>query len=80
MKNKILIAFLLLISASASAQKWALSSSTWIVSYSWMSPTYYTTVKVEGDTIVDGISCKKIGNSSPIFTYESNDTAYIYCR
>lgn len=78
MRNKILITFLLLISASVSAQKWALPSSTWIVSYSWISPTYYSTIKVEGDTIIDGISCKKIGNSSPIYTYESNDTAYIY--
>ena len=78
MRNTILIAFVLLIHTSAFAQKWALPSSTWIVSYSWMSPTYYTTIKVEGDTTIDGFSCKKIGNTSPIYTYESNDTAYIH--
>jgi len=78
MRNIIMIAFALLMHTSTFAQKWALSSSTWITGYSWMSPTYYTTIKVEGDTIIDGISCKKIGNYSPIYTYESNDTVYFY--
>ncbi len=63
---------------TASAQKWALPSSKWITSYAWTSPTYYFTVKVEADTIIDGINCKKIGQYSPIFTYESNDTVYFH--
>ncbi len=78
MKKMIFVVFIITMYVNAVAQKWALPSSTWIVSYSWVSPAYYTTIKVESDTIIDGISCKKIGNISPIYTYESNDTAYIY--
>ncbi|MBX2910438.1 MAG: T9SS type A sorting domain-containing protein [Chitinophagales bacterium] len=63
---------------TAFSQKWALPSSTWIVGYSWLSQPYYYTLKVEGDTIIDGTACKKIGKSSSIYTYESNDTVYIY--
>lgn len=62
---------------SASAQNWALPSSKWTICYASLSPVYYYTLKVEGDTVVDGISCKKIGAFTPLYTYESNDTVYI---
>lgn len=78
MKKIILILGIIVTFSSINAQKWALPSSTWTIGYSHQSPIYYFTIKVEGDTIIDGISCKKIGNNQPIFTYESNDTAYIH--
>ncbi len=77
MKTLFISILVLTASFTALAQKWALPSSKWIISYAWLSPTYYYTVKVETDTIIDGINCKKIGQYSPIYTYESNDTVYI---
>lgn len=78
MKTLYISILILTASFTSLAQKWALPSSKWITSYAWTSPTYYYTVKVEADTIVDGINCKKIGQYSPIFTYESNDTVYFH--
>lgn len=79
MKNTIFILGFVLFSINTNAQKWALPSSTWVISFAQTSPVYNYEVKVEGDTIIDGVSCVRIGNSSPpIFTYESNDTVYFY--
>lgn len=77
MKKHILLLTMTVLTFSASAQNWALPSSKWTINYAWLSPVYYYTLKVEGDTVVDGVSCKKIGAFNPLYTYESNDTVYI---
>ncbi len=76
MKKAITLILVLSFIQKAFPQKWALPSSEWIISYAWLSPTYYYTLKVETDTVVDGINCKRIGSN--IFSYESNDTVYFY--
>jgi hypothetical protein len=79
MKKSLFILGFILFFINANAQKWALPSSTWVTGSAQTSFVVYTTQKVEGDTIIDGINCKRIGNSTPpIFTYESNDTVYFY--
>jgi hypothetical protein len=67
MKKLVLLTLLLVFIQKAFSQKWALPSSEWVISYAWVSPVYNYTIKVEGDTTINGTNCKKIGSnvSSP---------------
>ena len=66
------------ISLFSFAQNWALPSSSWTYAYAWMSPVSYFTISGVKDTTVDGIFCKKIGQSTPYYSYESNDTVFFF--
>lgn len=76
MKKIIILLLFTIFLTDTNAQKWALPSSTWVTTYSWLSPTIYTKLQVEKDTLIQGKLCKKIDRFNPIFTYEENDTVF----
>ena len=77
MKNIILTLGFFLIAINVNAQKWALPSSTWVI-YILEFSSSFETVKIEKDTIIQGVSCKKLNAFNPIYTYEENDTVYFF--
>ncbi len=77
-KGLLFLVFGLGLVVGARAQNWALPSSTWLTTYFWMSPPSFGTIKVEKDTLVDGIVCQKLGKYVPLYTYSFNDTVYFF--
>jgi hypothetical protein len=79
-KTLLLFTLLLSIYSQAYSQNWALPSSQWrYYLYTWAG-TPIIDVRVEKDTTVENIHCKKISSNwnGPMYTYESGDTAYIF--
>jgi hypothetical protein len=80
-----LLSFYLLSTHFGAAQNWALPSSRWAYAWSFCggpvpcSTQGYYNLRVEKDTVVATFNCRKIiGYGSPLYTYDSGDTAYLY--
>src|ERR1043165_1844818 len=70
----------------AKAQDWALPSSSWLcTTYDWQLQTVHYTMKVEKDTTLLGIPCKKLRRydgyslyTDVTYTYLANDTVFFH--
>jgi hypothetical protein len=79
MKHLLLLFAIAACSIQLNAQKWGNPTAIWRFSYQWgWQPGSTYQLQVEGDTLIDGKQCIKIGKYVPQITYLSGDTVYFY--